>query len=195
MSFQLKEIVTLILLLNWAQDSQTRDGLLGMENGDPSPSANIAAKSFLSKMPRVQLIPFCLVSSTHFSCSSSGWNLPRKGNARGKPIPLAVFLAPQNPRDRLSWGCFNLATQADVPTFPTLVRGPSSPCPRSITPPSPRGVWELPSVGSTEKCIVLWLQRCLSLPTKSCGTSLRSWDLRRQELSGLFVLPFGFWSL
>lgn len=80
MSFQLKEIVTLVLLLNWSQDSQPRDGLLGVEKRDPSPLANIAAKTFLSKVPRVQLIPFCLVSSVHFSCSSSpGCNLCRKG--------------------------------------------------------------------------------------------------------------------
>lgn len=94
MSFQFKEIVTLILLLNWAQDSQPRDGLLGVEKWDPSPLANIAAKSFLSKVSRVQLIPFCLLSFIHFSCSSSpGCNLPRKGSAWGKPIPLAAFLA------------------------------------------------------------------------------------------------------
>lgn len=102
MSFWLKEIVTLVLLLNWSQDSQPRDGLLGVEKRDPSPLANIAAKSFLSKVPQVQLIPFCLVSSMHFSCSSSpGCNLCRKGNAWGKPIPLAAFLDPQKPGDSL----------------------------------------------------------------------------------------------
>jgi len=35
-----------------------------MEKQDPSPSANITAKSFLSKMPRVQLIPFWFLPFT-----------------------------------------------------------------------------------------------------------------------------------
>jgi len=56
--------------------------------------------------------------------------------------------------------------------------------------PSPRGVWELPAVGGAEKCLVLWLQHCLALPKKGYKTSLRSQNLHRQELSGLFVLPF-----
>lgn len=104
-SFQLKEIVTPMLLLNGAQDSQSRDGLLGIENWDPSPSANIAGKSFLSWVPRVQLIPFCLVPFIPISCSSSpGCSLPKKGNAWGKTIPLAVkILGMGFPEAALIW--------------------------------------------------------------------------------------------
>lgn len=133
-------------------------------------------------MPGVQLIPFCLVSFIPISCSSSpGCSLPEKGNTRGKTIPLAVFLHPKIlgmgfPEGVLIWQL------------------------RLMIPPSVVGSWSFLLSASKEHQISfpLWCPRA-SFSREHCNASW-SWDhlkimkFTQQELSGVLVLPFWFWS-